>query len=80
MLAYDGISTVHIPGDMPHERYAFGPRYTEARFVIIDNIWTEWAVLNLPPALGEMMDDVEANWTLVFEAGNIRVYENPEQS
>jgi 4-amino-4-deoxy-L-arabinose transferase-like glycosyltransferase len=78
MLAYDGISTVHLPGDLPHDRYAFSPRYTDARFVVMDNIWTEWAILNLPPELGEMVDDVETHWTLVFEAGAIRIYENPE--
>jgi hypothetical protein len=80
MLAYDGTTTVHLPGDLPHDRYAFSPRYADARFVVMDNIWTEWAVLNLPPALGEMVDDVESQWTLVFEAGKIRVYENPEVS
>jgi hypothetical protein len=79
MLAYDGTSTVHLPADLPRDRYAFSPRYADARFVVMDNIWTEWAILNLPPALGEMVDDVEAHWTLVFEAGKIRVYENPEQ-
>ncbi|MFN8376497.1 MAG: glycosyltransferase family 39 protein [Anaerolineae bacterium] len=79
MLAYDGITTVHLPGDLPHARFVFSPRYTDARFVVMDNIWTEWAVLNLPPALDAMMDDVEHNWALVFEVPEIRVYENPAE-
>ncbi len=54
-------------------------RSTRARaFVIVDNLWHNWAALNIPPLL-PMLDDIETHWTLVFESGQIRVYENPKR-
>jgi hypothetical protein len=69
---------LHLPANIPQERFAFSARYTAARFVVIDNLWKNWAVFNIPPLLGEMVAAVESQWRLVFEAEEIRVYENPE--
>jgi hypothetical protein len=77
-IAYDGVETVHLPGNLPHERFAFDPRYATARYVIIDNLWLNWAVPNVE-GVRAIVDDVTANWTLVFEAGEIKVYENPNE-
>ncbi len=38
-------STQHLPADIPSERFSFDPRLENARYVIIDNIWRNWAVL-----------------------------------
>jgi hypothetical protein len=78
MVADAGVETLHLPGDIPQERFAFSPRYTDARFVVIDNLWKNWAVFNIPPLLAEIVSQIETGWGLVFEAGEIRVYENPE--
>ncbi|NWF69838.1 MAG: glycosyltransferase family 39 protein [Chloroflexi bacterium] len=77
MVAYEGLDTVHLPADLPRDRYAFDPRYSAARFFVIDNLWVTWAIPNNPPRLGQIVEDVQENWPLVFEAGKIRVYENP---
>jgi hypothetical protein len=43
--------------------------------VIVDNLWQNWAVWNVPGAT-DVLREVET-WPLAFEAGEIKVYENP---
>jgi hypothetical protein len=74
-VAATGEGTVHFPPDIPPERFAFDPRYSGARFVIVDNLWRNWGAVHIPGVL-RMLRDVET-WPLVFEAGSIQVYENP---
>jgi hypothetical protein len=52
----------------------FTADYRQARFVVIDQLWHNWAQFNVP-GVAQIMAEV-AQWPLVFEAGNIRVYEN----
>jgi 4-amino-4-deoxy-L-arabinose transferase-like glycosyltransferase len=75
-VAYQHIATEHLPDNIPADRWVFDPTYTRARFVIIDNIWTNWAV-NEMDEVRVMAEDVVLRWQLVFESGEIRVYENP---
>jgi len=70
-----GQSTVHIPDDLPPNRFAFDPRVPQARFVVVDNLWRNWAAVNIPAA-AEMLRQVQA-WPLVLKAGEIEVYRNP---
>jgi 4-amino-4-deoxy-L-arabinose transferase-like glycosyltransferase len=74
-VAATGESTVHFPPDVPADRFAFDPRYTRARFVVVDNLWRNWGAVHIPGVL-RMLREVEA-WPLVFEAGAIQVYRNP---
>ncbi len=76
-VAVDGQTTPHLPANIPSERWAFDPRYEQARYVIIDNLWRNWGVLHNPP-VEAMVARVEADWLLVFESGLIQVYEKPD--
>jgi hypothetical protein len=70
-----GHAAPDLPADIPTDRFAFDPNYRQARFVIVDNLWHNWAVWNVPGApdvLREM-----GTWPLAFEAGEIKVHENP---
>jgi hypothetical protein len=64
-----------LPADIPDDRFAFDPHYARARFVIVDNLWHNWAVRNVAGA-PEVLREIET-WPLAFEAGEIAVYENP---
>ena len=74
-VAATGRETVLLPGDIPGERFAFDPRYTEARFVVVDNLWRNWAVWDVA-GVPDMLRQVET-WPLVFKSGEIEVYANP---
>ena len=74
-----GKKTEHLPGDIPADRYLFDARYTAANYVIVDNLWRNWAADNMEE-VGAMMDDVEANWPAVFTAGDIVLYRNPARA
>jgi hypothetical protein len=70
-----GYAAPDLPTDIPADRFAFDPDYRRARFVIVDNLWHNWAVWNAPGAPG-VLREVET-WPLAFEAGQVEVYENP---
>ncbi len=76
-IAATGQATPDLPGDIPAERFAFDPRYARARFVVVDNLWHNAVVWDVPGA-AEMLRQVEM-WPQVFEAGEIRVYRNPNK-
>jgi hypothetical protein len=71
----DGRATPHLPADLPPDRLAFNPHFQQARIVISDNLWHNWAKFNVP-GVSAMLNDVET-WPLLFESGDIRVYERP---
>lgn len=75
VAAADHIATPHLPVDIPADRLAFNPDYRDARYVVIDNLWRNWGVVHIP-GLGELVNDVQANWLKVFELGQFVVYEN----
>jgi 4-amino-4-deoxy-L-arabinose transferase-like glycosyltransferase len=74
-LAYEGHATPHLPADVPADRWAFDPAYQQARFVVVDNLWHNWAVPNVA-GVAEMVQEVEP-WPVVFRAGEVVVYQNP---
>jgi hypothetical protein len=72
-----GFDAVHLPHDLPPERFAFNSDYHAARYVVVDNLWRNWGAVHMP-ALVTILDDLK-NWPIVFEAGALQVYENPQQ-
>jgi hypothetical protein len=74
-IAFNGQATPHLPADLPHDRWAFDPDYQRARFIVIDNLWRNWAVPNVS-GVAEMLKQVES-WRLVFTSGEVAIYENP---
>ena len=77
-LAATGIATPHLPANIPTNRYAFDPRFSQARYVIVDPLWHNWAAIHVP-TLDQQLQTVE-QWPLRFRSGNILVYENPEDN
>ncbi len=73
--AFAGQATPHFPANVPPDRWAFDPSYDRARFIIVDNLWYNWAAINVPGA-PEILREMET-WVRVFEAGQIVVYCNP---
>lgn len=68
-------ATPHLPPDLPPERWAFDPRFRRARFVIVDDLWRNWAAVHVQ-GVREMLEEVEA-WPLQLEVGRVQVYERP---
>jgi len=51
-----GNETPHIPTDLPAERQLFDADYQRARFVVIDQLWHNWAQFNVPGVAQIMAD------------------------
>lgn len=75
VAATDHIATPHLPADLPANRLAFDPNYVTADYAVIDNLWRNWGIYHIP-GLDGIMSNIQAHWTLVFEAGEIAVYQN----
>lgn len=75
-LAFEGKRTEHFPDDIPRDRFAYDPSLESARYVIVDPIWRNWAAKAMPE-VEKMMRSVE-EWPLVYQAGEISIYRNPD--
>jgi len=75
-IAYIGYDAVHLPHNLPHERYAFIPTIAYADYVVIDNIWRNWGNIHIPQAV-VLYNTILADWQLVYEAGTLAVYQRP---
>jgi len=73
--AAEGRATPHLPPDLPPERWAFDPRFPRARFVIVDDLWRNWAAVHVPGAR-QILDETAA-WPLRLRSGPVHVYERP---
>jgi hypothetical protein len=75
-IAYIGYDAVHLPHDLPHERYAFIPTVDHADYVVVDNIWRNWGNVHIPQAV-VLYQTVVDTWELVYRAGTLDVYARP---
>jgi len=74
-LAYKGEETMHLPADIPQDRFSYAVDYSEATYIVIDPIWRNWALLNME-GVQRMVGEVNT-WPLVLEVGEIEVFKNP---
>jgi len=74
-VAWRGGETLHFPTNVPRDRFEFDVDYLNARFVIVDNAWRNWAV-RVMPTVREMVDRVET-WAIAYKQGEIVVYQAP---
>ncbi len=74
-IAHTGRVTPHLPANVPPDRWLFDPDYHRARYAVVDNLWRNWAAPNIPGVV-DMLAEIET-WPLVFQAGAIKVYQNP---
>ena len=77
-VAATGRAPNDFPGDIPPDRFAFDARLQAADRVVIDPIWVNWAAIFIPEVT-EMVQVVQT-WPLVFQAGEIKVFQNPDKS
>ena len=76
MVSVSNQATPHLPANIPPNRYAFDPQYQNARFIIIDNLWHHWGLPNIP-TLATTTQEIENNWPLIYQSGEIAIYANP---
>jgi hypothetical protein len=74
-MAFEGRATPHLPANIPADRFVFEPDYRQARFVVVDNYWYNWAVHNVA-GVSAMVRELQ-DWPLVLKSGAIEVYRNP---
>lgn len=74
-LAYQGLFTNNFAYGVAKERFEFPLLLEKTKFVIVDNMWTEWAV-GVMPLLEGYLRQIES-WDLVLKRGNFKVYRNP---
>jgi hypothetical protein len=70
-----GCPAPDLPADIPQERLAFDANLAHARFVVVDKLWHNWAVWNVP-CTRSWLDQIET-WPPAFETAEIVVYCNP---
>jgi hypothetical protein len=58
------------------DRFIFEPDHTGVHFVVVDNLWYNWARWNVA-GVAATLDHVEI-WPMVFQSGAVRVYSNAE--
>ena len=74
-LAAEGVATPHLPADLPKDRFVFNPSFSNADYVIVDNLWRNWALFHLPE-LNQRVEELQ-KWPIVYESGEITVYQAP---
>ena len=65
------------PPEVPRERFEFEADFERARMAVVDPIWREWGAVYLG-GVQEMLRFIES-WPVVWEEGEIRVYQNPNR-
>ncbi|MCL4253931.1 MAG: glycosyltransferase family 39 protein [Anaerolineae bacterium] len=76
-VAYIGYDAIHLPHNVPAERYAFIPTLDHADYVVIDAIWRNWGNVHVPQAV-VLYNTIVTEWELVYHAGTLEVYARPD--
>jgi len=77
VLAYRGVETAHLPGNIAPERWRFDPSLENATYVVLDELWRGWA--------SEAMSEVAATvsevetWPLDARFGEFEIYRNVQR-
>jgi 4-amino-4-deoxy-L-arabinose transferase-like glycosyltransferase len=74
-IAYRGQATPHLPDNVPVGRWAFDPSVEQARFVVVDNLWRNWAMANVPHVTALLQEVIM--WPRVWQSDSVVVYQNP---
>jgi hypothetical protein len=75
VAAAQGGVTVDFPSDVPADRFAYDINVQRAKYVVVDRVWDNWAVVYMP-AVRKIRDEI-ATWPVALQRGEFRVYENP---
>jgi hypothetical protein len=74
-LAYLQKSTMHLPGNIPLDRFEYNSDYKNAKFIIIDNIWTNWAIKE-STEVKKIVEETQ-QWPLIWNQNEVFIYQNP---
>ena len=72
-LAAERLQSVHIPNDLPKERFVYDPRFSAAEFAVLDEYLFRWGIMQMPD-LVEKIAEIETDWQIVFETATMKVY------
>lgn len=75
--AYLQQKTENFPANVPPQRFVFTPTLDNAKYVIVDNLWRDWAAVKMPAAAA-LIEQIQ-HWPLELELGEYRVYRNPQK-
>lgn len=73
-----GEQAVHLPANLPADRFIFDPRPASAHYIVVDNLWLNWGVVHMP-AVHQILSDLES-WPVIYQDGSFTVYHNPALS
>jgi len=73
-IVYDGNPSIHLPTNIPSDRFSYDSDYHSAKFIIVDNIWTDYAIHDNYFIL-KMYEEIN-NWPIVWSDGQLRVHLN----
>jgi hypothetical protein len=76
VLAIDGIETPHLPGNIELSRFAYDTHLAAAKYVILDPVWENFGIKSIPD-VADMAYLIRSEWVLVFQEGDVQIYENP---
>ncbi len=75
-LAASGLESLNYQIAIPPDRFSYPVELSYARFVVVDPIWRNWAIKEIP-GMKKLYSDIEA-WPKTMTVGEIDVYENPK--
>jgi 4-amino-4-deoxy-L-arabinose transferase-like glycosyltransferase len=76
VLAIDGIKTPHLPGNINPSRFAYDTHLALASYAILDPVWENFGIKSIPE-VAQMAEFIRNEWVLVFEDGDVQIYDNP---
>jgi hypothetical protein len=76
-VAATGQATPHLPANLPPDRWAFDPRFAQARYIVVDNLWRNWAAVHMPQV--DALLHASDHWRAVLVTGDITVYYVPDR-
>lgn len=74
-IAQTGQATPHFPAHLPPERWAFDARFANAQWVVVDNLWHNWAAVHIPQV--EAWLNAADPARIVWQQGPITIYHFP---
>jgi hypothetical protein len=72
--SYIGFPSIHLPNNIPLDRFQFNSDYRIAKYIIVDNLWTDYAIHN-NIYIRAMYEEI-INWPIVWSGEKIKVYKN----
>ncbi len=76
-IVFNGNPSIHLPANIPADRFSYNSDYHSAKFVIVDNIWTDYAIHD-NYYISNMYEEIN-KWPIVWSEGRVKVYFNEKR-